>query len=196
MGSLYIPSPRTGLQFPLNVNQRAFPYNEFDNALLDEYCVWATINAGGGIKQICPGLRYKDPPWIKMPLQGKRFSEIKSIPLPNPTGVDTLVGSFMVPAGFDGVGVAVIFNYTGQGFQEGSGDITWRLQLNQHFVKDYGNVQTQLGSLQTPYNQNSGQILLLANQEVQFWVNISTASLGNLNGGRIIASLWGWYYPR
>jgi hypothetical protein len=106
------------------------------------------------------------------------------------------VGSFLVPTGFDGVGAAVIFNYTGTGFAEGSGDLTWRLQLNQHYVKDYGNVVTQLGSLQTPYNQNSGQILLQANQLVQFWVNVSVASAGNLIGGRIISSLWGWYYPR
>jgi hypothetical protein len=196
MGSLNIPQPRTGLRFPLNVDQRAFPYNEFDNALLDDYCLWADINAGGGIRNICPGMRYKDPPWLKMPLQGKRFSPVKSIPLPAPTGVDVLVGSFLVPVGFDGVGVSVIFNYTGQGFQDGSGWITWRIQLNQHYVKDFSNIQTQIGSLQTPYNQNSGQILLKSNQLVQFWVNVSTSSAGNLNGGRIISSLWGWYYPR
>ena len=196
MGSLYIPSLRTGQRWPLNVNERAFPPNEFDNCLLDEYRVWDEINTCGGIQNCCPGMRYENPPWIKMPLQGKRFSAIKSIALPSPTGVDVLVGSFLVPTGFDGVGAAVIFNYTGTGFAEGSGDLTWRLQLNQHYVKDYGNVVTQLGSLQTPYNQNSGQILLQANQLVQFWVNVSVASAGNLIGGRIISSLWGWYYPR
>jgi hypothetical protein len=195
MGSVYLPSP-SGQIFPLNVQQRVFPNNEFDNCLMDEYGLWAQINACGGIKAVCPGMRYKDPPWVKMPMQGRRFSPIKSIPLPAANGLETLVGSFLVPTGYDGVGISVVFNYTGQGFAEGSGDLTWRLQLNQHYVKDYANVQTQIGSLTTPYYQNSGGILLQANQLVQFWINRSIASGGNLNGGRIIASLWGWYYPR
>ena len=195
MGSVYIPSP-SGQRYPLNVQQRAFPSNEFDNCLREEYGFWVEINACGGLKFICPGMRYKDPPWVKMPMQGKRYSKIVSIALPANDGLDHLVGSFIVPTGFDGVGVSVIFNYTGAGFQEGSGDLTWRLKLNQHYVKDYGNVQTQIGSLITPYNVNSGQILLQANQLVQFYVNASVASGGNLNGGRIIAALFGWYYPR
>jgi hypothetical protein len=195
MSSAYIPAPNG--RYPLNDNQRAFPPNEFDYALSDEYGVWCAINAGGGIKSICPGLVYKDPPWVKMPMQGKRFSPIKSIALPPANGLETLVGSFIVPTGFDGVGASIVFNYTGQGFQEGSGDLTFRLKLNQHYVKDYSNLTTQVGSLITPYgNVGSGQILLQCGQLVQFFVNVSIPSAGNLNGGRIIAALFGWYYPR
>jgi hypothetical protein len=195
MGSVFIPSP-SGQRYPLNLQQRAFPPNEFDNCLRDEYGLWQTIQQCGGLQFICPGMRYKDPPWVKMPMQGKRFSKIVSIPLPANNGLETLVGSFLVPMGMDGVGVSVIFNYTGQGFAEGSGDLTFRLKLNQHYVKDYGNIQTSIGSLVTPYNVNSGQILLKSDQLVSFWVNASVASAGNLNGGRVIAALFGWYYPR
>jgi hypothetical protein len=46
----------------------------------------------------------------------------------------------------------------------------------------------------TPYNINSGQIILLSNQLVQYFVNI--APTANLNGGRILVGLFGWYWPR
>lgn len=197
MGSIYIPTPQ-GQLFPLNVNNRLFPPNDFDNCLRDEYGAWTFIQSRGGLKAFCPGLRYNEPPHLKMPLQGKRYSEIHSIPLPAANGLDTLIGSFIVPTGFDGVGTVAIFNYTGAGFVEGSGDLTWRLELNQHFVKNFGNVPTQIGSLKIPYAaaSNNAQILLQSNQLVQLWVNRSVASAGNLNGGRIIGSLWGWYFPR
>jgi hypothetical protein len=197
MGSVYIPSP-SGQQWPLNVQQRAFPYNEFDNCLMDDYALWSQIKECGGLQAICPGMKYAVPPWQKMPVQGKRFGpQPKSIALPPPTGVDVLIGSFLVPTGWDGTGTSIVFNYTGQGFQDGSGDLTWRLKLNQHYVKDYGAVTTQIGSLITPYgNSGLGQILLQSNQLVQFYINVSVASAGNLNGGRILAALFGWYYPR
>ena len=102
------------------------------------------------------------------------------------------------PRALMAIGVSVIFNYTGAGFQEGSGDLSrGALKLNQHYVKDYGNVQTQIGSLITPYNVNSGQNSLAGESTC----SVLCKCLGRL--GRkperrqwIIAALFGWYYPR
>jgi hypothetical protein len=173
------------------------PHNVWNGCLDLETGVWLQIQMRGGLRMLCPAKRYPEPPWVKMPLQGKRFSEIKSIALPANDGLDHVVGSFIVPTGYDGVIQSVVFQYTGQGFNEGSGDLTFRIQKNQYYVKDYGAVTTQIASMTQPYNGvTTGQILILSCQLVQLIVNRSVASGGNINGGRVIMSAFGWYYPR
>jgi hypothetical protein len=191
-----IPVPSRGLSVSRNIQQRLLPPNEYNFCLNNEAGTWAQIQACGGLMAICPGKKYKDPPWIKMPGQGKRFSPMNSIALASITpGVDTLVTSFRVPLGYDGVINYIVQNYTGQGFQEGSGDLTWRIQLNQRYVKNYGNTEMQIGTLTQggPTSPNS-QIILLSNQLVQYFVNVSPTA--SLNGGRIICALFGFWWPR
>lgn len=168
----------------------------FDQCLNHEMATWRWIQAHGGLTNICPGSHYPDPPWTRMPAQGKRFSKIGSIALPNADGLDHLVEAFRVPTGYDGCIVSTVNEYTGTGFAEGSGDLTWRIQMNQRYPRDYGKILTTIGSLTTPYNINSGQIRIMSDQLIQYWVNRSVASLGNLNGGRIVVGLFGWWYPR
>jgi hypothetical protein len=192
-----LPSSRGGVLMPRNVTQRQFPPTMFNGCLDSEKATWEDIQRCGGLMSICPGQKYVDPPWVKMPSQGKRFSQIGSIPLPTSDyGVDQLVTSFRVPLGYDGCIVSIVQSYTGQGFQDGSGDLTWRIFLNQRPVKNYGNTEVQIGSLITPYNVNSGQIILLSNQYVQYYVNVAASAAGNLNGGRIVCALFGWWWPR
>lgn len=185
--------------FPINIQQREFPPNNFNSCLWQEEATWREINACGGLMAICPGKKFVDPPWVKMPPQGKRFFKPSSLAyngLTMPGAGDQLVVSYLVPNGYDGCIVSVVQNYTGQGFQDGSGDITWRIKINQHWAKDYGNTTVSIGSLATPYNINSGQILLQANQLVQYFVSFSAAAAGNLLGGRIIVATAGWFWPR
>ncbi len=193
MSSQPIPLGRFG--FPLNVNQRVAPPNHFDRYLWEEQARWKWLASRGGIKNFCAGTRYHYPPWIKMPATGERFQQISSIALPTDDGLDHVVLSFIVPNGYDGVGLTLVNSYTGQGFAEGSGDLTWRIKLNLHYPKNLGAIPTQLGSLITPYPVNAGQLLLQSDQLVQYIVNRAVGSAG-LNGGRIVCSIWGYYYPR
>jgi hypothetical protein len=195
MGSAMIPG-LNNRYYPVNLQQRLFPPNMFDACLCDETRLWQEIQRCGGLQALCPGHKYKEPPWVKMPPQGKRFLKPNSIALPDPDGIDHVVTTIRVPMGYDGVIVSTINLYTGQNFAEGSGDLTWRIKINQHYAKDYGAILTTIGSMQTPYNINSGGIILQSNQLVQFIVNRSTASAGNLNGGRIICTFAGWFWPR
>jgi hypothetical protein len=183
--------------FPINVSQRAYFPNHFDRCLWNQQKVWERLNAQGGLKQFCAGMKYRDPPWIKMPAQGKRFQNVGSISLPAADGADHVVLSFLVPHGFDGVGTSLVQNYTGAGFVEGSGDLTWRIQLNMRYPKDLGMMTTQVGSLNivTP-TVNAGNLLLQSDQLVQYIVNRSVASSGTLIGGRIVCAILGWNYPR
>lgn len=190
-----IPGPG-GTWWPRNVNQRSYPDNAFDVALDDEKRLWELIQAYGGLRAICPGQRYAMPPWVKQPEQGRRFSKISSIPLPAVEMAPYLVATMQAPLGYDGVIPSVVNLYTGSGFMEGSGDITWRIALNQRWVKDYGAIVTTIGSLTTPYPTNMGAIRLLSGQTVNYYVTLGAGALGNLSGGRIICGLFGWFWPR
>lgn len=186
------------------------PPNYYSSMLEQEAATWSDIQTRGGLARVCPGKRYIDPPWVKMPPQGRRFAALGSlvwnIGLADgndhliPFTLNTLMGgsqAFIVPNGYDGCIVSVVFNYTGVGFNEGSGDLTWRLRINQQrYAKDYGEVKVQIGSQQTPYNINSGQILLQSGNFAQVYVNIAVAAGGNLAGGTLIGSIFGWTWPR
>src|SRR5579859_1290622 len=111
--------------------------NPFDQSLAIEGAIWQDINDRGGLQAICPGHRYDSPPWVKMPPQGKRFLKIATqniAVIPN-DGADHVMafnqGPFIMWDGYDGCIDTVIFQFTGQGFVEGSGDLTWRIQINE-----------------------------------------------------------------
>ena len=191
-----IPTPQ-GIWYPRNIQQREFPPTEFNRCLDAEMAMWQKINDCGGITAICPGRRWTEPPWVRMPMQGKRFFEISSIALPPADGVDYLIKSFRVPYGYDGCIQTPVFNTSGvDGFVQGSGDLTWRLQLNLRWVKDFGAVTTYIGSTTTPYAVNVGQILIQSGQVVKIFVNRSMASSGTSDHGRVIGAAAGWYWPR
>ncbi len=191
-----IPTPQ-GIWYPRNIQQRKYPPTSYNGCLESELMLWQKINDCGGLLAICPGRKYTEPPWVRMPQQGKRFLQISSIALPPADGVDHLIKSFKVPYGYDGCIVTPIFNTDGVvGFQQGSGDLTWRLQLNQRWVRDFGAVTTYLASTTTPYAVNIGQIILQSGQLVQIFVNRSVASSGTISGGRVIGAASGWFWPR
>jgi hypothetical protein len=185
------------LYFPRNLQQRLLPPNVFDQLLSQEDAVWDQILTYGGLTRLCPseGTIYQDPPWTKMPALGRRFSKINSIPLPDNGSGEQLVTSMLVPLGWDGVIISTVNMFTGQNFLEGSGDITFRLKINDNrYVKDMGNLQTTLGTLTQPWPVNSGSIRLLSGQLVRWFVNVSLGSMAV--NGRIIAAMFGWFWPR
>jgi hypothetical protein len=179
-----------------NLNNYAFPPNGYNGCLIHELMLMRAINRKGGLYSICPGHRWADPPWVKMPPQGKRYFKINSIPLPGVEQTDFLVTSRRVPEGYDSCIVSTVNIYTGIGFLEGSGDIRWRIKRNEVYLKNMGNLTTSIGSLTTPYNINSGQYIAQTGNIVQYFVSLGPGALGNLNGGRIICALFGWDWPR
>jgi hypothetical protein len=131
-----------------------------------------------------------------MPPEGQRLNKIGNINLPVAEGVETPVITFQVPPGYDGVIVNPVNEYTGTGFFEGSGDIVWRIRLNRRYVKDYGNIQTTLGSLTLPMSAQTHTIRLESNQIVTYTATLGAGALGRLNGGKIICAIIGWTYPQ
>lgn len=168
---------------------------EADGILLKRLETMQTVQKLGGIRVAAFRSKqvYQQPPWIVMPMNAVPFQQINSIALPAANGNDTTVLSFRVPQGYDGVITSLTHSYTGTGFVDGSGNLCWRLRIGMRWARDMGNVQMQLGSMQSPYQIYRAGILLHDSQEVRYIVSHSTGSA--LSGGRIICATFGWFYP-
>lgn len=180
---------------------RASEPNYWDACLSQEVGLWRTIQACGGIEALCsraPSIRYSsdDPPWVSIPAQGRRFHEVNSVALaafaPN---TDLAVVSFRVPDGYDGVITANANRFIGAGFQEGSGDIEWRIQLSRRYAPDYGLILTSLGDLNHLARLSGGGIRIYSHQTIRYIARITNFAPLDPNG-RVMCALMGWFYPR
>ncbi len=175
--------------------------NIWDACLAEEGHLWQTIECCGGITGLCKRadtVRYEenDPPWIKMPTQGRRFQEINSVPLAVfVLNTDLAVLTFQVPVGYDGVISGNTNRFIGPGFVEGSGDIEWRIQLSRRYAPDYGLVLTSLGDLTAPVPFSGGGIRIYSHQTIRYIARITNFALLDPNG-RVMCALYGWFFPR
>lgn len=190
---------------------RCRPYgkNAYDDCLDADYAWWEQFMAAGGLCNQTQR-KYKSPPWVSMPSEGRRFRPITSTPLTSFqtlgvfNGLDTVVLQMRVPLGYDGVIHDVVFNFGGSGFAEGSGDITWRLAADYlpvgglatggRYLRDMGNVTTSLGSLTQPSPVPRGGLRIYSQDLVTIYCAIAPAA--TVANGNIIVSIAGWTYPR
>lgn len=185
--------------------------NVYDQKLLREAWAWKEISEHGGIKSACriPELGspvYDQPPWIVMPNNAREFRQMFSLLTTGFqsgglfTGADTLLqdsygNSFwQVPFGWDGVINRFVNGFTGQGWDEFSGNIVWRLKVGLTYQKGLGKLINTYGSMQTPILSPAAGIRLVSGQSVQIFGNIPVGS--PVNGGRVTAGIFGWIYPR
>jgi hypothetical protein len=180
--------------------------NEYDACLANEKQIWNDIVASGGLKTICcPQGRpkYTQRPWTAMPKEGRRFKPISTLLVSTAipfTGLDIPVLSTRVPVGYDGVISDVVCEITANGatgFVDGSGDITWRLQADNRFLRDMGNLKVTVGSLVTPSPVPRGMLRVYSHDLIQFLVNFAVGAEARINPNAfIVCSVTGWFYPR
>lgn len=194
---------RPGMDLARGTSKSVAGYTKAPNPsterLYREQGLWKEIGARGGLQGLCCPSMPKDqpPPWVAMPSSGRRFQQIGSIVLPAVAGVDNLVTTFAVPTGYDGVIVSIVNMFTGTGFVEGSGDLHYRIQINRRWLKDYGDIQTTLGTVASPSMIYRGGVRLRTQEVIGYWVQITAAGLGNLDPtGRIVCAFFGWFYPQ
>jgi len=132
-------------------------------------------------------------PQSQMPLNGQRLDQVASIALPANNGLDTTVLSYRVPAGWDGIIVSLVNYWTGTGFVDGSGNLTWRLLINEYYVKGYGNVRFTYGSLQNRYPLEGAYFPIRQGDLITYQVNHAVAS--GLTTGNIVVGFGGYTYP-
>lgn len=176
-----------------------------DLDILRQSAVWRWIYEHGGLESCCriPELgtpQFVIPPHVQKPTNGLDFEKMFFQPLSAFqtagvfNGIDTVIGQWRVPNAWDGVIKKVVFGFTGDGHNEGSGDIVWRLKIGQRFANDFGNVVNSYGSLQTALLVQQQNIKLLSGQTVTLLGNIPATS--TISGGEIFAGNFGWIWPR
>lgn len=139
-------------------------------------------------------------PWLEMPPGGFPFDEFASIDTPAANGVETLVLQFAIPFGCDGVVLGIANVFTGPGFVEGSGNLTWRIRVGAASLQgspqlNYANIINTLGSAQTP-REVQGGIIVTSGQYLTYSVIHALGSPIIPGGTRILCNIQGYYWPR
>lgn len=131
-----------------------------------------------------------------IPPQARIFRPAHGILTPTTAAGDQVVLTLKMPVGYDGLLSGIFQFYTGTGFVQGSGDIVWRIQVNQHYAKDLGNNPFSIGTPQLPFPLTEG-VILLSGQTIRYIVNVPNLS-GNIQIGasQIVCGLVGFYWPR
>ena len=133
------------LPFALNNNECGnipLPFNPRASVAIQNRTEVMSVAARCGVFN--PLRKYKISPLTAMPRNGKEFRELGSKNLASFqtggvfNGLDVVISQFRVPIGLDGILTNVISQFTGTGHVEGSGDIVWRVLLNNHFARNLG----------------------------------------------------------
>jgi hypothetical protein len=179
----------------------SFRSNAYDGALQRQAARWGYIRSHGGLKGCCRLAElgapiYDEDPRLVMPSQGEPFQEMFSVPTADfVAGVDTVLGEFVVPNGYDGVLNRFVCNFTGNGFLDFSGFIFWRVKVNSRYARNLGNVQNTYGTFQTSFMvPGTDAFRLVSQQTVQLIANIPVGS--PVSDGVVAAGAFGWFYPR
>jgi hypothetical protein len=151
-----------------------------------------------------PRVTQADLDQITPPSGAITFNPFKTIPLPAPAAGDVELFTFKVPIGYDGIitGQSNGFINNGAGaFIEGSGDIVWRIAVNQNsalrYLKDCGAIIFSLGQINN-YQTAPGGLRLYSGNTVTVLVTAPNTSgaLPPPGFGQVFAGLHGWYWPR
>lgn len=133
-------------------------------------------------------------PWGPYPIGHIPYDVIGAIQIPVVGSGDVIVPfspSLVVPPGADGVIVSYSLNFQGGGFDQGSGDIVWKILRNNQPIRNFDFITTERGSLQSPRTINNVRIYstdILS-------ITVNHVSNPGLNG-QITAALTGYFYPQ
>ena len=174
--------------------------NFWDNCLEDQ----ANLQRQITFPCLCtlpPGLKNKLP-WEEQdetgayPVQSKPWNTLGGIVTPLTAAGDQVVCSFKVPLGYDALFSGMFMGYSGSGYQQGSGDIVWRILVNIHYPDELGNIGYIYGTPQEPLPLTEGQIVF-SNSTISLVVNVPNLS-GNIQVGasRVFGGLLGFMWPR
>ena len=131
-----------------------------------------------------------------LPREAVPFRAAQGITTPTTASGDNTVISVKIKPGYDGLITGLYFAYSGQGFEQGSGDILWRVQLTRRWVKDLSNVPFLLGSQQLPMPLTEGQVVL-SGQTMRVVVNVPNLSgMIQIGASTVSAGLIGFLWPR
>ena len=149
---------------------------------------------GCAVKPKCFAIPERE--WVDQPPGAIIFNPSGAILLPAPSAGDTVIFSFTVPIGYDGM-ILGQYNTLTAAFTQGSGDIIWRISAAGRFLRDRGNILVTIGTTRRLYPVVGG-LQLRSGNVVKFIVNAPNTggSLPGPGGANVLAGLHGVFYPR
>lgn len=181
------------------------PDNLATQCLKGEAWTWAQIALNPLFALLKVPARYRlasESPFNTMPQDGIRLNAIPTSPLLLSSFIAnrfTPIVSYTVPPGFDGVINSVFTKFVpqnGPGLQDGSGMITWLVQINNYLAVGYESLTLQFGNNSSiGPTAHGGGIRIKANDQVTVYAIVTVAGLGFLDpNGIVLAALQGWTY--
>jgi hypothetical protein len=132
-------------------------------------------------------------PWIDMPEQGRPLNKAGAILAPAPASGFVPVLAFIVQFGYEGIANALYQSFTGT-LAQGSGDLTWRLQIGRWYAKGFSNTAVALGTPKELYPV-SGGFPLRSEQKVTYAVRNNNAGAIPPGVDMVLCGVRGWVYP-
>ncbi len=135
------------------------------------------------------------PPWEVPPPGSQPFDYVGVISTPAAGSTDQLVLSFQVPFGWDGTIKKITNVYTGPGFNEGSGDLIWRIRRDGQFVKNYDAIVVTFGDVQNGREVLGPGIVVLSTQLVEYTLDVA-GGFAPGPGTNIYCAFSGYFWPK
>lgn len=170
---------------------------------------WRLIAHDHSFRKMSLPPRYWDtsPPYDQMPFDAIRLNVIQTVPFGTTftvAGRLQTVLSYTVPFGFDGV-LNVLINLfqpspaadAAAQYQDGSGDLVWRVGINNYMMDNYTNITTSMGTLtNTGSLAFGGGVRIRSNQTITYFAQANANGIANLDpNGQVICGIQGWIYP-
>lgn len=138
-------------------------------------------------------------PWREVADTAEYTHRRGSIEVPAADGSLNVIVSFSVQPGYAAVLTAVLFNFSGQvAPQEGnSADVLYSLRVDSsYFPRDFGSINTSLGSLANGPYPIPGGLRLKAGQTIEGLIQVPVNSPVSTGPGSFaICHLLGWQWP-
>lgn len=171
--------------------------NEYDQCLAKDYQLYLTINRellSCAKRPAC--FLIEERAWVDQPAGAIVFNPEDALPLPAPAAGLVSIFSFRVPFGYDGVILGQYHAFT-QDFNEGSGDLTWRIRANGRYLRDTGNMRSTIGTSRT-VSPCPGGLWVQSGNLIEYLVDAPNTggSLPFPGVGNVLAGLHGYFYPR
>jgi hypothetical protein len=178
--------------------------NPMTRCLKRENAVWNAISTNPAFALMKLPARYQTllSPFDVMPYDALRLNQSGSFPISGATVANRYytVFSYLVPAGMNGVINVTVNKFvpsqTGPDFQDGSGQLTWALGINNYLALNYTNIGITMGSnaVLGPVAHDGG-IRIQANDTISFYIKASAGGLAYLDpAGIILCAIQGWLY--
>ena len=106
------------------------------------------------------------------------------------------VVSFTVPSGFDAIITSVRNTWSGNGFQNGQGLLSWRYRVGGGYIMNRGGVTFQNTAADGYQLIGSGGAFAYENQQVIIEADAAVGANAALTGGVIECQVFGWYLPK